>query len=223
MRWLSTLSAPGAAAAAADEAGDHLRRLAVHHLVQPRPAAPGAGARRRPAGARCPRKTTAGTTPGWTAPGSRRTPPSWRRAAGRPCHDVVRPGGHARDQQGIFRYGFTPAGLAIVTCPPARSARPHRCARAMTGTRPARDTRSGSSNDACVFAGTAPLTSAHHAAGRRVRGRQVPERGLSHQVGFGVADPRTGARTRSTCMTRTGICSPCPQAGPMSPRRTRSW
>ena len=55
---------------------------------------------------------------------------------------------------GIFRCGFTPAGLVIVTCSPARSARPHRCARAMTGTRPARDTRFGSSNDACVLAGS---------------------------------------------------------------------
>ena len=41
-RWLSTLSAPGAAAAAADDAGVHLRRLAVHRLAQPTPAAPGA-------------------------------------------------------------------------------------------------------------------------------------------------------------------------------------
>jgi Glucose-6-phosphate dehydrogenase, C-terminal domain len=82
-------------------------------------------------------------TPGWTAPGS----------SGHLCHgavpqdvhviDVVRPGGQARDQQGIFRPGYTPAGLAIVTCSPARSARPHRCARAMTGTRPARDTLAG--------------------------------------------------------------------------------
>jgi hypothetical protein len=83
---------PGAAAAVADDAGDHFRRLAVHHLAQPTPAAPGAGGRRRPAGARCPRKTTAGTTPGWTAPGSRRTPLSWRRAAGRPCHRCGPPG-----------------------------------------------------------------------------------------------------------------------------------
>ena len=57
-------------------------------------------------------------------------------------------------RQGIFRPGFTPAGLAIVTCSPARSARPHRCASAMTGTSPARDTRFGSLNDACVFAGS---------------------------------------------------------------------
>jgi hypothetical protein len=72
---------PGAAAAVADDAGDHFRRLAVHHLAQPTPAAPGVGGRRRPAGARCPRKTTAGTTPGWTPPGSRRTPLSWRPSA----------------------------------------------------------------------------------------------------------------------------------------------
>ena len=52
-------------------------------------------------------------------------------------------------RQGTFRFGFTPVRLAIVTCsrnPPGRSAPP-----AMTGTRPARDTRFGSSNDACVF------------------------------------------------------------------------
>ena len=51
-----------------------------------------------------------------------------------------------------FSPAFTPAGRPILTCSPARSARPQRCASAITGTRPARDTRLLSSNDACVFA-----------------------------------------------------------------------
>src|ERR1039458_2405752 len=42
-------------------------------------------------------------------------------------------------RQGIFRPGFTPVRLVIWTCSRTRSARPHRWARAMTGTRPARD------------------------------------------------------------------------------------
>ena len=62
--------------------------------------------------------------------------------------DAVRPGGDTRDQAGDLQ------ARVIVTCSPARSARPHLCAMAMTGTRAARDTRFGSSYDACVFAGS---------------------------------------------------------------------
>jgi len=57
-------------------------------------------------------------------------------------------------RQPAFRPAFTPHFALILTCSPARSVRPQRSARAMTGTRPARDTRFGSSNDACVFAGS---------------------------------------------------------------------
>jgi hypothetical protein len=134
---------PGAAAAAADDAGDHLRRLAVHHWRcrrQPRQGPAGDGVQLA--------HVAPGKRPQERPQGGRRPDP-----AEHLCHgavpqdvqviDVVRPGGHARDQQGIFRPGFTPAGLAIVTCSPARSARPHRWAGAMTGTRPARDTLAG--------------------------------------------------------------------------------
>jgi hypothetical protein len=53
---------------------------------------------------------------------------------------------------GTFTCAFTPHRRPIRTCSPASSARSARCARAITGTRPARDTRFGSSNVACIFA-----------------------------------------------------------------------
>ena len=55
-------------------------------------------------------------------------------------------------RQGTFTWAFTPHGRPIRTCSPARSPRPARWARAITGTRPARDTRFGSSNVAWIFA-----------------------------------------------------------------------
>jgi hypothetical protein len=55
-------------------------------------------------------------------------------------------------RQDTFSWALTPHGRAIRTFSPARSARPARCARAITGTRPARDTRFGSSNDAWILA-----------------------------------------------------------------------
>ena len=57
-------------------------------------------------------------------------------------------------RQGIFSRAFTPHRPPTLRCSLASSARPQRCARAITGTRPARDTRFGSSNDACVLAGS---------------------------------------------------------------------
>ena len=51
-------------------------------------------------------------------------------------------------RHGTFRCAFTPHRLAMATCSPASAASPARCASAITGTRPARDTRFGSSNDA---------------------------------------------------------------------------
>ena len=53
---------------------------------------------------------------------------------------------------GTLTWAFTPHGRAIRTYSPASAAWPARSARAMTGTRPARDTRFGSSNLACIFA-----------------------------------------------------------------------
>src|SRR6266568_9358564 len=50
-----------------------------------------------------------------------------------------------------FSSAFTPHGLLMLTCSRTRPASPAFSARAITGTRPARDTRFGSSNDACVF------------------------------------------------------------------------
>ncbi len=47
---------------------------------------------------------------------------------------------------GTFAAGLAPHRPAGRTCALARSPRPARWARAITGTRPARDTRSGSSN-----------------------------------------------------------------------------
>ncbi len=44
-----------------------------------------------------------------------------------------------------FRCGFTPHRPAMATCSPASAARPARWASAITGTRPARETRFGSS------------------------------------------------------------------------------
>jgi len=55
-------------------------------------------------------------------------------------------------RQAIFTGAVTPHGRAIRTCSAARSPRPARCARAITGTKPACDTRCGSSNLAWVFA-----------------------------------------------------------------------
>src|SRR5690348_7203594 len=55
-------------------------------------------------------------------------------------------------RHGTFRCALTPHSPAGRTGPAARSGSPARCARAITGTRPACDTRFGSSNDACVFA-----------------------------------------------------------------------
>ena len=51
-------------------------------------------------------------------------------------------------RQTTFSSGFTPALMAILTFSPASAASPARCASAITGTRAARDTRFGSSNDA---------------------------------------------------------------------------
>jgi len=77
---------------------------------------------------------------------------------GRPVHAMGQsPCGSTTCRAGCFRSGFTPVRLAIVTCSRTRSARPQRPARAMIGTRPTSDTRSGSSNDTCVFSHAAPV------------------------------------------------------------------
>jgi hypothetical protein len=55
-------------------------------------------------------------------------------------------------RHGIFRCAFTPHRSPIRACPATRSPRAARCARAITGTSRARDTRFGSSNVAQVFA-----------------------------------------------------------------------
>jgi len=57
-------------------------------------------------------------------------------------------------RHGIFRYALPPHSPPGRTCSATRAPSPARCARAITGTRPARDTRFGSSNDACVLART---------------------------------------------------------------------
>ena len=54
-------------------------------------------------------------------------------------------------RQPTFRCAFTPHGPPVLRCSLTRSDSPAFSARAITGTRPARDTRFGSSNDACVF------------------------------------------------------------------------
>ena len=66
--------------------------------------------------------------------------------------DAVCPAAIPAARHAIFTGAFTPHGRAIRTCSAARSARPARCARAITGTRPACDTRCGSSNVAPIFA-----------------------------------------------------------------------
>jgi hypothetical protein len=55
-------------------------------------------------------------------------------------------------RQGTFRCAFTPHRWPGRTHSPARPGRPARSASAITGTRPARDTRFGSSNVAWIFA-----------------------------------------------------------------------
>ena len=55
-------------------------------------------------------------------------------------------------RHGTFTAGFTPHGPPGRTCRATRSSSPARRASATTGTRPAGDTRFGSSNDARVFA-----------------------------------------------------------------------
>jgi hypothetical protein len=54
--------------------------------------------------------------------------------------------------QATFTCAFTPHRRPIRTCSPASAERPARCASAITGTSPARDTRFGSSNVAWIFA-----------------------------------------------------------------------
>jgi hypothetical protein len=54
-------------------------------------------------------------------------------------------------RQPIFTGAFTPHGRLIRTCSSARSSRPARWARAITGISPACDTRCGSSNVAEIF------------------------------------------------------------------------
>ena len=67
--------------------------------------------------------------------------------------DAVRPAGHPGDQAGRPSAGaLTPHGPPGRTCSATSSVSPARWASAMTGTSPARDTRFGSSNDACVLA-----------------------------------------------------------------------
>jgi hypothetical protein len=53
---------------------------------------------------------------------------------------------------GTLTWAFTPHGRAIRTYSPASAAGPARWARVITGTRPARDTRFGSSNVAWILA-----------------------------------------------------------------------
>ena len=55
-------------------------------------------------------------------------------------------------RHGTFRCALTPHGPPGRTCSATRPPSPARCASAITGTSPARDTRFGSSNDACVLA-----------------------------------------------------------------------
>src|SRR5262245_36911610 len=54
--------------------------------------------------------------------------------------------------QGTFSCAFTPHRRRTRTCSSTRSPRPARCASAITGTSPARDTKFGSSNVAWIFA-----------------------------------------------------------------------
>jgi hypothetical protein len=85
-----------------------------------------------------------------------RTPPNSDRIA--PCRSRSRssmlsaPPIIPATTQGTFTWGFAPHRRAIRTCSPARSVRPARCASAITGTSPARDTRFGSSNVTWIFA-----------------------------------------------------------------------
>jgi len=87
-------------------------------------------------------------------------PLSWHRAAGRPCHRCCpsqrpspRPAGDLQVRVHADARS-RPTRLPVLTCSPARSARPQRPATAITETTPARDTRFGSSNDAHVLAGS---------------------------------------------------------------------
>ena len=86
---------------------------------------------------------------------SRRTAPPWRRAAARPCHRCCPPRRPSpRPGTATSAAAFTPHRPPIRDVLADQLRRPQRSARAITGTRPARDTRFGSSNDACVFAGS---------------------------------------------------------------------
>jgi hypothetical protein len=57
-------------------------------------------------------------------------------------------------KQATLTSGYLPARAAIWTCRRASACSPARSAKAITGTSPARDTRSGSSNDAEIFSGS---------------------------------------------------------------------
>jgi len=86
-----------------------------------------------------------------------RIPPN--KAAMAPCRSpsmssmLSAPAAIPATRQSAFRSAFTPVRAAILTCWRTSADRPHRSASAMAGTRPACDTRFGSSNDACVLAG----------------------------------------------------------------------
>ena len=81
-----------------------------------------------------------------------RTPPNRLDIAPMPQQaqviDTVRPPIIPATTHGTFRCPFTPHFRPILTCRATRPCSPARYARAITGTRPGRDTSFGSSNDA---------------------------------------------------------------------------
>ena len=84
------------------------------------------------------------------------------------------PGGHPGDQARDFRCAFTPHSPPAGRAPRPGSPSPARCARAITGTSPACDTRFGSSNDACVLARHATIALTGVLSNRATKRQTLP-------------------------------------------------
>ena len=102
-------------------------------------------------------------------------------------------------RHGTFTRAFTPHRRPTRTCSATRPPSPARCASAITGTNPARDTRFGSSNDAWIFAsscnnrtcevssplGTWKLSNSHRPSSEGTFRVDAPEQNPIHAVDRG--------------------------------------
>jgi hypothetical protein len=116
-----------------------------------------------PAGRRSHRYKSAGANPASTGHGARRT--GQHRAVPQQAYvlDAVRARRHSGDQARDFQMRVDAALASRRDVLRSQVAGPARCAKAITGTSPACDTRFGSSKDPCVFTGYARIVSPRRA------------------------------------------------------------